>query len=172
MWPEPLPKDTLVKLNELMARLQLGLESKKGALRDLGEQFPDEKLQELWLEQIDDLNMDAAKRIRSAQVDAAIIALTGIVPEGAGEPVDGAETTETETSKADGTKTKQTKKTTPGVQGPGGRPANPGPRQPRRMVRTWACRRSRISWSRRPDEAASAPHCHKIVRIIIDGITQ
>ena len=117
-WPEPLPTDVLVKLNELMVKLQLGLESKKGALKDLGEQFPDEKLQELWLEQIDDLNMDAAKRIKTAQIDAAIIALTGIVPEGAGEPVDGAETTETETRKPDGTKTTQTKQTTPGVSGP------------------------------------------------------
>ena len=76
-WPEPLPTDVLVKLNELMVKLQLGLESKKGALKDLGEQFPDEKLQELWLEQIDDLNMDAAKRIKTAQIDAAIIALDG-----------------------------------------------------------------------------------------------
>ena len=101
-----------------MVKLQLGLESKKGALKDLGEQFPDEKLQELWLEQIDDLKMDAAKRIKTAQIDAAIIALTGIVPEGAGEPVDGAETTETETRKPDGTKTTQTKQTTPGVSGP------------------------------------------------------
>ena len=119
-WPEPLPTDVLVKLNELMVKLQLGLESKKGALKELGEQFPDEKLQELLLEQIDDLNMDAAKRIKTAQIDAAIIALTGIVPEGAGEPVDGAETTETETRKPDGTKTTQTKQTTPGVQGPAG----------------------------------------------------
>ena len=62
--------------------------------------------------------MDAAKRIKTAQIDAAIIALTGIVPEGAGEPVDGAETTETETRKPDGTKTTQTKQTTPGVSGP------------------------------------------------------
>lgn len=119
IWPEPLPTDTLVKLNELMVRLQLGIESKKGALRDLGEQFPDEKLQELWLEQIDDLNMDAAKQIRMAQITAAIVALTGIVPEGGGEPVQGAENTTTETRKPDGTKTTQTKQTTPGVQGPG-----------------------------------------------------
>ena len=117
-WPEPLPTDVLVKLNELMVKLQLGLESKKGALRDLGEQFPDEKLQELFLEQVDDLNMDAAKRIKTAQIDAAIIALTGIVPEGAGEPVDGAENTETKTKKPDGTTTTQTKQTTPGVAGP------------------------------------------------------
>lgn len=126
VWPEPLPTDTLVKLNELMVKLQLGMESKTGALRDLGEQFPDEKLQELFQEQIDDLKMDAAKRIISAQVDAAIIALTGIVPEGAGEVADGAETTETETTKADGTKTKQTKQTTPGVEGPGGIPTIKG----------------------------------------------
>ena len=120
VWPEPLPTDSLVKLNELMVRLQLGIESKKGALADLGEQFPDEKLQELWLEQIDDLNMDAAKRIRAAQIDAAIIALTGIVPEGGGEPVQGAQNTETKTRKPDGTTTTQTKQTTPGVEGPGG----------------------------------------------------
>jgi hypothetical protein len=126
VWPEPLPTDTLVKLNELLVKLQLGVESKTGALRDLGEQFPDEKLQELFQEQIDDLKMDAAKRIISAQVDAAIIALTGIVPEGAGEVADGAETTETESTKADGTKTKQTKTTTPGVEGPGGLPTIKG----------------------------------------------
>ena len=65
-------------------------------------------------------------RIIDAQVGAAIIALTGIVPEGAGEPVDGAETTETETKKADGTKTKQTKTTTPGVQQQPGLPKLPG----------------------------------------------
>jgi hypothetical protein len=126
VWPEPLPTDTLVKLNELMVKLQLGLESKTGALRDLGEQFPDEQLQELFQEQIDDLKMDAAKRIISAQVDAAIIALTGIVPEGAGEVADGAETTETESTKSDGSKTKQTKTTTPGVEGPGGLPSIQG----------------------------------------------
>ena len=64
--------------------------------------------------------MDAAKWIKTAQIDAAIIALTGIVPEGAGEPVDGAENTETKTKKPDGTTTTQTKQTTPGVQGPPG----------------------------------------------------
>lgn len=126
VWPEPLPTDTLVKLNEIQARLALGLESKKGALRDLGEQFPDEKLQELWVEQTDDLKMTAAMRIISSQVDAAIIALTGIVPEGAGEPVDGAETEETTTRKPDGTKTTKTRETTPGVQQQPGLPKLPG----------------------------------------------
>jgi hypothetical protein len=117
-WPEPLPTDTLVKLNEIQAKLMLDLESKKGALEELGEQFPDEKLQELWREQVDDLKMAAAKRIISAQVDAAIIALTGIVPEGAGEPVGPGETEETKTRKPDGTTTTKTKETQPSVQGP------------------------------------------------------
>jgi hypothetical protein len=124
-WPEPLPTDTLVKLNELMAKMQLGLESKTGALSELGEQFPDEKLQELFEEQVADLKMDAAKQIIMAQVQAAIVAITGIVPEGA-EVADGASTTETESTKADGTKTKQTKTETPGVQGPGGLPSIQG----------------------------------------------
>ena len=118
LFPPPLPQDALVQLNEIQAKMMLDLESKKGALKELGEQFPDEKLQELWLEQVDDLKMAAAKRIINAQVDAAIIALTGIVPQDAGEPVQGAENTETKTKKPDGTTTTQTKQTTPGVQGP------------------------------------------------------
>ena len=118
LWPPPLPQDQLVLLNEIQAKLMLELESKKGALKQLGEQFPDEQLQELWIEQVEDLKMNAAKRIVNAQVDAAIIQLTGIVPQDAGEPVQGAETTQTETRKPDGTKTTQTKETTPGVQGP------------------------------------------------------
>jgi hypothetical protein len=125
-WPEPLPTDTLVKLNEIQAKLMLELESKKGALGELGEQFPDEKLQELWEEQVQDLKMAAAKRIVDAQVNAAIVALTGMVPEGAGDPVQGAETTETETRKPDGTKTTQTKQTTPGIQQQPGLPSLPG----------------------------------------------
>jgi hypothetical protein len=118
LFPPPLPQDQLVLLNEIQAKLMLELESKKGALKVLGEQFPDEKLQELWLEQVDDLKMTAAKRIVNAQVDAAIIALTGIVPQDSGEPVQGASNTETKTKKPDGTTTTQTKQTTPGVQGP------------------------------------------------------
>lgn len=124
-FPPPLPQDQLVILNEIQAELMLELESKKGALKKLGEQFPDEKLQELWLEQVDDMKMAAAKRIIDAQVNSAIIALTGIVPEGAGEPAPSAENTETKTKKPDGTTTTQTKQTTPGVQGPSGPTALP-----------------------------------------------
>jgi hypothetical protein len=114
-WPEPLPTDTLVKLNEIQAKLALELESRKGALRELGEQFPDEKLEELFQEQLDDAKHVAAKRILMAHIDSIIMALTGIIPEGAGEPVPGNETQTTETRKPDGTKTTQTRETTSGV---------------------------------------------------------
>lgn len=111
MFPPPLPQDQLVVLNEIMTELQLGLESKEGALRKLGEQFPDEKLQELFREQLQDTKMAGAQRILDSQINAAIIALTGIVPEGAGTPMPGNETQTTETRKPDGTKSTSTKTT-------------------------------------------------------------
>lgn len=116
VWESPLPVDTLIALNEIQVKLALGLESRKGALRDLGEKFPDEKQQELFEEQIVDAKMDAARRILNAHIDSVIVALTGIVPEGGGEPVDGAQTQETKTRKPDGTTTTQTKETKPGVE--------------------------------------------------------
>jgi hypothetical protein len=108
--------DTLIKLNELMVKMQLGLESRVGALRELGEEFPDEKAQELFGEQIQDAKMDGAKRILDAHISAIIMQLTGIVPEGAGDPVAPGETTQTSTRKPDGTTTKQTKETKPSFQ--------------------------------------------------------
>src|SRR5690606_39886415 len=51
VWPPPLPVDALIKLNELQLKMQMGLESKAGALKELGVEFPDEKLQELFEEQ-------------------------------------------------------------------------------------------------------------------------
>jgi len=111
MFPPPLPQDQLVVLNEIQAELALGLESKSGALRKLGEQFPDEKLQELFREQLDDTKMAGAQRILDTQINSAIIMLTGIIPEGAGTPMPGNETQTTETRKPDGTKSTQTKTT-------------------------------------------------------------
>lgn len=113
LWAPPLPQDQLVVLNEIQAELMLGLESKAGALRKLGEQFPDEKLQELFQEQLDDTKSEAAKRLLAAQMDSAIMALTGIIPEGAGTPVDQGETSEQTTRKPDGTTTKKTTEKTP-----------------------------------------------------------
>lgn len=115
-FPPPLPQDELVLLNEIQAKLALGLESKEGALETLGEQYPDEKLQQLFEEQVNDTKMEAARRLVSTHIDSLIAQMTGIVPDGAGEPLDGGETQQTETRKPDGTKTTQTRETTPTLQ--------------------------------------------------------
>lgn len=79
----PLPVDQLVKLNELMVKMQLGLESKRGALVELGEEFPDEKLQELFKELVDDAEQQAALELLKAQVASLTANMTGMVsPEG------------------------------------------------------------------------------------------
>jgi hypothetical protein len=64
------------------------LESKRGALRELGEEFPDEKLEELFEEQIEDAKMDGSKQILKSMIAAFIMEATGIVPDGQGEPVE------------------------------------------------------------------------------------
>jgi hypothetical protein len=46
-FPQPLPLDKLIVLNEIQTKLGMGLESKEGALRQLGEEFPEEKLNEI-----------------------------------------------------------------------------------------------------------------------------
>jgi Phage portal protein, SPP1 Gp6-like len=82
VWPPPLPVDLVIKLNEIMMKMQLGLESKRGALLDLGEEYPDEKRVELFEELMLEAKMDGAKRILQANIDAAIMQL-GVIPEGA-----------------------------------------------------------------------------------------
>ncbi len=81
----PLPVDQLVKLNEIMQRMELGLESKRGALKALGEEFVDQKLQELYKELLDDAEDQAALDLLKAQVSAVIAQATGMFP-GAGGP--------------------------------------------------------------------------------------
>ena len=79
----PLPVDKLVLLNELQVKMALGLESKRGALEELGEEFPDEKLQELFKELLDDSEQQAALEVLKAQVASLIVNMTGMVsPEG------------------------------------------------------------------------------------------
>lgn len=79
-WPPPLPVDILVKLNEIAMKVQLGLESKTGALRDLGEEFPKEKLAEIWNEQMEEAKDEGAMRLVGSSIDAAVMATTGMVP--------------------------------------------------------------------------------------------
>lgn len=83
-WPEPLPVDQLIKLNEAQAKMQLGLESKRGALRILGEEFPNEKMAEIFEELQDDAIDQGALDMMRAQIQQAILLATGMVPEAGG----------------------------------------------------------------------------------------
>jgi Phage portal protein, SPP1 Gp6-like len=79
----PLPVDQLVKLNELQVKMALGLESKRGALEELGEEFPDEKLEELFKELLDDAEQQAALDYLRAMAASFTTNMTGMVsPEG------------------------------------------------------------------------------------------
>jgi hypothetical protein len=83
-WPDPLPVDQLIKLNELQAKMAMGLESKRGALRALGEEFPNEKMAEISEELRDDAFDQGALELIGAQISASVMALTGMVtPDGA-----------------------------------------------------------------------------------------
>lgn len=79
-WPPPLPVDVLVKLNELQMKMGLGLESKRGALRELGEEFPDNKAREIFLELVEDATDQGALNLLQAQIAAAVMSETGMLP--------------------------------------------------------------------------------------------
>ncbi|WP_313905962.1 phage portal protein [Streptomyces malaysiensis] len=85
-WPPPLPVDVLVKLNEVQAKLALGLESKRGALRDLGETFVDEKMQEMFDERLAEAKEDGALELIKAQIASTILRTTGLPPTGVESP--------------------------------------------------------------------------------------
>jgi len=84
-WPEPLPVDVLIKLNEVQAKMALGLESKRGALRTLGEEFPNEKMDEIFEELQDDAMDQGALDMLRAQISQAVMLATGMMP-GPGGP--------------------------------------------------------------------------------------
>lgn len=84
-WPEPLPTDQLVILNEIQSKLALGIESKRGALRSLGEEFPDEKMLEIYYERLQDLIDQGALDMKKALIESVIVNTTGIIPGGDGE---------------------------------------------------------------------------------------
>ena len=83
-WPEPLPVDALIKLNEVQSKMALGLESKKGALKALGEEFPNEKMVEIFDELMDDAIDQAALDLVRAQIGQAVMLATGLLPEASG----------------------------------------------------------------------------------------
>ena len=70
-------------MNEIQFKMQMGLESKLGALKELGEEFPNEKMAEIYEELQNDAYDQGALSLINAQVDAAVMAMTGMVsPEG------------------------------------------------------------------------------------------
>ena len=85
-FPQPLPLDKLIALNEIQSKLSLGLESKEGALRTLGEEFPTEKLTEIRQELQDDAVADGALKLIQTQIEQDITSITGAMPgaQGAG----------------------------------------------------------------------------------------
>jgi hypothetical protein len=89
-FPQPLPLDKLVLLNELQQKMTMGLESKEGALRALGEEFPNEKLQEIRQELIDDAESDGALNLVKIQIQKQIMDMTGMMagPDGSAIPME------------------------------------------------------------------------------------
>jgi len=86
-WPQPLPIDVLVKLNEIQVKLELGLESKRGALRELGDtEFVDEKMREIFDEKLLEAKEDGALLFIKQKINAVILDETGMLPDGMPEP--------------------------------------------------------------------------------------
>jgi hypothetical protein len=81
-FPQPLPLDKLIVLNEIQTMMGMNLESREGALRRLGEEFPNEKLAEIRAELIEDAKADGALNLLKGQINSAIMALTGMLPDG------------------------------------------------------------------------------------------
>jgi hypothetical protein len=86
----PLPLDKIVMLNELQQKMSMGLESKEGALRALGEEFPEEKLQEIRTELMEDAKSEGALNLVKAQISKQLMDLTGMMvgPDGTATPMD------------------------------------------------------------------------------------
>jgi len=85
-FPQPLPLDKLIVLNEIQSKMNLNLESREGALRQLGEEFPAEKLEEIRAELIKDAKADGAINLIKQQINSAITSLTGMMPDGTTPP--------------------------------------------------------------------------------------
>lgn len=81
-FPAPLPLDKLIVLNEIQTMMSMNLESREGALRRLGEEFPNEKLEEIRAELIADAKSDGALNLLRGQINSAIMSLTGLLPDG------------------------------------------------------------------------------------------
>jgi hypothetical protein len=89
-FPQPLPLDKIVLLNELQQKMTMGLESKEGALRALGEEFPEEKLAEIRQELIEDAESEGSLNLVRVQIQKQIMDMTGFMagPDGTATPID------------------------------------------------------------------------------------
>jgi len=97
-WPPPLPIDKLITLQELQQMMAMGLESKKGALAELGYEFPEEKLQEIFQELVQDKKFQGALDMVEANIAAAIFEATGMIPGGEGSAPTQGDTSDTQNS--------------------------------------------------------------------------
>ncbi len=78
-WPSPLPIDLLVKLNEEQMKIAMGLQTTRGALKEIGEEFPDEKMEEIFSDRVEDMKQQGALALLQAEINAAIAVQTGMV---------------------------------------------------------------------------------------------
>jgi hypothetical protein len=62
--------------------MAMSLESRKGALKDLGEQYPDQKLREIFEEMMEDIKEQAALDLVRMQAAQFQMATTGMTPDG------------------------------------------------------------------------------------------
>lgn len=81
-WPDPLPLDVLMALQEEQAKMAMGIQSKVGVLRRLGEHFPEQKLQEVQEELLEDMQDQAALDLLRAQAAQITMQATGVAPDG------------------------------------------------------------------------------------------
>ena len=88
-WPAPMPMDRLIKINEIQAMMAMNLESRKGALRDLGYAFPDQKMREIFEEVMEDTKQQGALDLIRGQITAFTMMATGMTPDG--QPMMGAD---------------------------------------------------------------------------------
>ncbi|MEX0651463.1 MAG: phage portal protein, partial [Actinomycetota bacterium] len=90
-FPPPLPTDVIIKLEELQRTMGLGLESKRGALRELGEEFPDERIAEIYEELREDIMSQGALDLLRTSIQVSISSALGIPLDPDGEGGGGSE---------------------------------------------------------------------------------
>jgi hypothetical protein len=88
-WPSPMPMDKLIKINEIQAMMAMNLESRRGALRDLGHSFPDQKLREIFEEVMEDTKEQGGLDLIRNQIASFTMQATGLTPDG--QPMMGAD---------------------------------------------------------------------------------